>query len=146
MVRCPSRFWEISNSLQKKGESKDYKIFKPPPFGKRTDHPLGKSLTCFVSHFSCERNKQPTFKFNIEAETLFIYRLIPRMPNFLGWFAIFYTTPISRFWEASRSVHGHIQHKNACFWVSVDRYALHCADYKIWRWIVYLGFEKYATL
>jgi hypothetical protein len=64
-------------------------------------------------------------------EVLFIYRLIPRKPNFLGWLAIFDTTPIGRFWGASRSVHGRIQLQNACFWVSVNRYALHRVSCKI---------------
>jgi hypothetical protein len=49
---------------------------------------------------------------------------------------------IGRFLGPSRSVHGCIQHKNACFWVSVDRYALHLVVCKIRRWVVHLGSWK----
>jgi hypothetical protein len=61
----------------------------------------------------------------------FIYRLIPRMLDFLGWLDALGTEPISRFLGASRSAHGRIKHKSACFWVSVGRYALHCIACKI---------------
>jgi hypothetical protein len=84
----------MSNSLKKK----DRQVFA-----------FSKSLK---SHFSCERDGQPTFEFDIDSEVLFIYRLIPRMPDFLGWLTIFDTTPIGRFFwgGASRSVHSRIQH------------------------------------
>jgi hypothetical protein len=51
----------------------------------------------FRSPFSCERDKQPTMKFNIDTEVLFIYRLIPRKPGFRESMVFFDTTPISRF-------------------------------------------------
>jgi hypothetical protein len=38
----------------------------------------------FGVHFSCERDERPNFKFDKESEVLFIYRRIPRKPNFLG--------------------------------------------------------------
>jgi hypothetical protein len=50
------------------------------------------------------------------------------------------------FWGASRSVHGRIKNKSACFWLSVDRYLLHRVACKIWRRVVHLGSEKKATL
>jgi hypothetical protein len=59
---------------------------------KRTEKPH-----FFASHFSCEQNGQPNFKFDIYSEVLFIYRLIPKEPDFLGCLAIFDTTPINRF-------------------------------------------------
>jgi hypothetical protein len=64
-------------------------------------------------------------------EVLSSYRLTLRKLDLLGWLAAFGTIPVSRFFEASRSAHGRIQHKNACFWVSVDRYTLHRVACKI---------------
>jgi hypothetical protein len=52
---------------------------------KRRSHPLGKSPTLFVAHFSFERDGQPTIKFNINPDMLFVYRLIPRNPGLLGF-------------------------------------------------------------
>jgi hypothetical protein len=52
-----------------------------------------------------------------------------------------HTTPISRFFRASRSVHDRIQNKSACFWISVNKYALHRVASEIWRWVVRLGPE-----
>jgi hypothetical protein len=77
----------------------------------------------------------------MDSEVLFIYRLIPREPNFLGWLTAFGTSPVSRFLGASCSVHGRIQHKSACLWVSVDIYALYRGACEIW-WVVYVDFEK----
>jgi hypothetical protein len=82
-------------------------------------------------HFSCERDGQPNFKFDINSEVALMYRLMPRKPHFLGLLAIFDTTPIGRFFKASRSVHSRIQHKGAGVWVSLDRHSLHCAACKI---------------
>jgi hypothetical protein len=48
-----------------------------------TPHPLGKSSTFLGSHFPCEQDRRPIYKFEIETEVLFIYRLIPRKPDFL---------------------------------------------------------------
>jgi hypothetical protein len=107
----------------------------------RKDRPWKRSYF-FVAYFFYERDGQPNFRFDIDSKVLFIYRLIPRKPNFFGRLAIFYTTPIGRFFGASRSVHGRIQHKGAVTWVSGDRYALHRGTCKIWRWVVYLGSEK----
>jgi hypothetical protein len=67
-----------------------------PPSEERTDH--GKSLDFFNAHFSCERDERPNFKFDTDSKVFFIYRLIPRKPDFLGWLASFDTTPIGRFW------------------------------------------------
>jgi hypothetical protein len=72
--------------------------------------------------------------------------MILRKLVFLEQIVFFDTTPISHFFGASFSVHEVIQHKNACFLVSVDRYALHCISCKIWRCVVYLGSEKWVTL
>jgi hypothetical protein len=90
-----------------------------------------KSLTFFGSHFSCEENGQTNFKFVIELEVLFIYRLIPRETDCPGWLTAFATTPVSRFLGASRSFLGRTQRKSTCLWVSVDRYALHRVDFRI---------------
>jgi hypothetical protein len=90
-----------------------------------------KSITFFGAHFSCEQDGQPYFKFDIVSEVLFIYRLIPRKFDFLGWLAAFCSTPINRFLWASGSAPGRIQHKNVCFYVSVNRYALHRVACKI---------------
>jgi hypothetical protein len=102
---------------------------QPSPFGKV--HPPWKKSHFFRSQFSCKRNRQPTIKFNVGPEVLFIYRLIPRKFGFCESIAFFDTTPISRFLGGSRSVHGRIQHTIACFWVSIDRYALHRVACKI---------------
>jgi hypothetical protein len=69
----------------------------------------------FGAHFSCEQDGEPNFKFDIDLQVLFIYRLIPREPDFLERVAIFDTTPIGRFRRASRSVHGRSQRTRACF-------------------------------
>jgi hypothetical protein len=106
----------------------DFLIFKRRHL-RRKDRPWKKSHF-FEAHFSCERNGQPNFKFDIDSEVLFIYRLIPRKPTLFGRIAIFYTTPIVRFLRASRSVHGRIQRKGADVWASVNRYALHHAACK----------------
>jgi hypothetical protein len=41
----------------------------------------------FRAHFSCEQDWQTNFKFAIDSDVCFIYRLLPRKPNFLGWLA-----------------------------------------------------------
>jgi hypothetical protein len=46
-------------------------------------HTLEKSLF-FEAHFSCKRDEQPSFKFDIDLEVRFVYRLIPKKPAFLG--------------------------------------------------------------
>jgi hypothetical protein len=102
----------------------------------------GQAIPLELSHFSCERNKQSTIKFNIDLEVAFIYRLIPRKSGFrwVHW----------RFWYhsnhsllgASFDFHGGIRHKSVCFWVSVGRYVLYRGACKIWRWVVYLGLRK----
>jgi hypothetical protein len=103
MVNCPRRFWEISNSLKKRGSkvhiSKKFqfsKHFKPRHLEnwQGTD-PLGKSPTFL---FSYKRDRQLTLKFDMAIDVLSIYRLIARKFGLLGWIAVFDTTPISRFW------------------------------------------------
>jgi hypothetical protein len=76
---------------------------------------------------------------------LLIYRLIPRTHGLLGYTITFGTTPICRFFKALFFFHGCIRHGSVCFWVSVDRYALHRFACKIWRWVVYLVPGKKAT-
>jgi hypothetical protein len=56
--------------------SKDL-IFQPPPIVKMLTI-LGKSPTFFESPFSCERDRQPALKFDMDLNELLIYRLIPR--------------------------------------------------------------------
>jgi hypothetical protein len=92
--------------------------------------PHGKN-PAFLFQFSCNRNRQPTIKVDVDLEVLFIYRLIPRKSGFRESTGFFDTTPISRFLRASFSVHGGIQHESACFWVSVDRYALYSGTCEI---------------
>jgi hypothetical protein len=55
-----------------------------------------KKFHFFRARFSRERHGQPNFKFDIDSEVCFIYRLIPRKPDFLGWLLLFDTTPIGR--------------------------------------------------
>jgi hypothetical protein len=62
---------------------------------------------------------------------LFIYRLIPRKFGFRELIVFFDTTPNSRFFVASFSVHSGIRHESACFWVSFDKYALYGVACKI---------------
>jgi hypothetical protein len=52
----------------------------------------------FGAHSSYEWDGQPNFKFNIDVETLLIYRLILRKLNFLGWLATFDTLHLVAFW------------------------------------------------
>jgi hypothetical protein len=99
-------------------------------------------VSLFGSPFFCEQDGLPNFKFDIDSEVLFLYRQIPRKPDFLGWLAIFGTTPVGHFLGASRRVHGCIQHRKVDILVSFDRYALHSLACKIWRCIVHLGFKK----
>jgi hypothetical protein len=74
-----------------------------------------------------------------------IYRLIPRTCGFIEWIIFFVITQISRYSEASFSVHGVIRHKSACFWVSVAIYAMYRLSCEIWHWVVCLVPEKKAT-
>jgi hypothetical protein len=99
--------------------------FQTPPFERKD-----RKVSLFGAYFSCEQDGEPKFKFDIDSEVLFIYRLIPRNPDFLERLVIFEATPIGRFLGASRSVHDRIQHKRACFSVSFDRCALHSAACK----------------
>jgi hypothetical protein len=46
--------------------------------------PTLKKFYFFRVLFSCERHRQPNFKFDMDSEVLFIYRLMPRRPDFLG--------------------------------------------------------------
>jgi hypothetical protein len=108
---------EVKNSHFQKAQISHFQL---PPFEKKDEPSPWKKSHFFGSHFSCERGKQPTFKFDIDSEVLFIYRLIPREFDFLGRLTVFGITPVSRFLGAYRRVHGRIQHKSACFWVSVD--------------------------
>jgi hypothetical protein len=50
-------------------------------------------VSLFRVRFSCERDRQSNFKFEINSEVLFIYRLIPRAFGFLRWFAALGATP-----------------------------------------------------
>jgi hypothetical protein len=63
-------------------KSSKFLIFQPRHLKK--GQILEKSLTSFVAHFSCERDGQPNFKFGMNLEVLFIYRLISRKSDFLG--------------------------------------------------------------
>jgi hypothetical protein len=149
MVICLSRIKKKVTLHKKRGQKFQFseefqfsKTFHVPPFGKTTDHPLRKSSTFYRSEFSCERNKQPTVKFNIDLEVLFIYRLIPRKLGFRGWVGFFDTTPISRHLKASFSVHGDVRHNSAYIWVSFNRYTRYSGACEIWRWVVYVDSEK----
>jgi hypothetical protein len=79
----------------------------------------------FKSQLYCERDRQPTIKFGINTEVRVIYRLTPKKYGFRESIVFFDTTPISSFWGDSFSVHGGIQRKSACFWVSANKYALY---------------------
>jgi hypothetical protein len=81
--------------VKSSSNSSYFLLFKPRHLEK--GETLEKVLL-FGAHFSCEWNERLDFKFNIDLEVLFIYRRIPRKPDFLGWLAIFDTTPIGRFW------------------------------------------------
>jgi hypothetical protein len=121
------------------------KTFHTPPIEKRADHSLGKSLIFFRSLFSCERDRQPTIKFDIDLVVLLIYRLILRKPGWREWIEFFDITPINRFLQASFSVHDSTQRRRVCFWASVNRYAFHGVACKIWRWVVFVSPAKWAT-
>jgi hypothetical protein len=52
-------------------KSLNFETFRIPPFGKRTDHPLGKAPTFLgPQFFFCEQDRQPIIKFNIHSEVL----------------------------------------------------------------------------
>jgi hypothetical protein len=57
-------------------------FFQTPPF-EGSPH-LGKKSHFLGAHFSCKWDEQTNFKFEKDSEVLFIYRLIPRKPDFLG--------------------------------------------------------------
>jgi hypothetical protein len=57
--------------------------------------------------------------------------MISRELGSLGSIAVFDTTPIRPFFEASCSVHGRIKDKGASFLVSFNRYTLHCVACEI---------------
>jgi hypothetical protein len=57
-------------------------IFQPPPIVKMQPI-LGKSPTFFESPISCERDRQPALKFDMDLNELLIYRLIPRTHELL---------------------------------------------------------------
>jgi hypothetical protein len=73
----------------------------------------------------------------MDLKVLFIYWLVPRKFGFRESIVIFDTTPIGSFLGTTLSVHGGIEHKNACFLVSFNRYALYGDACKIWGWVVY---------
>jgi hypothetical protein len=54
----------------------------------RKDRPW-KKFYFFGARFSCEWDGRPNFKFDADSEALFIYRLIPREPDLVGWLANF---------------------------------------------------------
>jgi hypothetical protein len=113
----------------------------------KVDYPLGKSPTFLESHSSYERDIQSTFEIDMDSEVLFIYRLIPRWPDFLGWLATFDTTWISSFFGgATRSVHGRIQPKSVCFSIQVNRYAIVSCCLKILMVGCSSRFWEWATL
>jgi hypothetical protein len=137
-------FLRKKHLFTKKGGRAKVHIFyfcKPRHLKNGQTVPLEK-ISLVGSYFSCERYGQPTFNFDIDSWVLCIYRLIPRKFDFLGWLAAFSTTPVSGFWGASRSIHGRIQLKIACFCVPVDRYAMHRVACKIWPWVVHISSEK----
>jgi hypothetical protein len=98
-VACKIWRWIVHLVLKNKQLFKEMKVnslhfkkvsnfnFQSPPFEKRT------ALTFL------ERGGRPmaSFKFDIDSEVRFIYPLIPRKSDFLGWLAVFYITPITRF-------------------------------------------------
>jgi hypothetical protein len=61
--------------------------------------PLGKVPLFLDLIFSCEQNKRPTLKFDVDADMCSIYRMIPRKFGFLGSVAVLRSTPISRSFE-----------------------------------------------
>jgi hypothetical protein len=63
----------------------DFSIFNPRHLKKRQTL---EKVSLFGAYFSCERDEQPNFKFDIDWYVLPIYRLIPRKPDFLGRLAI----------------------------------------------------------
>jgi hypothetical protein len=107
---------------------------------------LGKSFIFLASLFSPELNRQPNFKFNMDLDVPFIFRLIQCAPGFLGYIDNFQAAPTSRFFTANSSAHSPIEHKSACFLVPFDRRALHCVACQIWGWVVYLSSEKKVIL
>jgi hypothetical protein len=62
-------------------KSLNSEIFQTPSFEGQII-PLEK-VSLFRSHFSCERNRQPTIKFDMDQEMRFIYRLILQKSVFL---------------------------------------------------------------
>jgi hypothetical protein len=107
----------------------EFSIFKSRHLNK--GHTLGKSHF-FGAHFSCERDGQPNFKFDMNSEMRYLYRLIPRKFDFIGWLAAFstYHSGQSLFGSFSERSRPH-KTKSACVWVSIDRYTLYRVACKI---------------
>jgi hypothetical protein len=69
---------EKSKDLKKK-KKKVSGIFQTPTVGSPWKMPF------FLGHDDfCERNTQPTFKFNMKKGVFFVYRMVPRMPSLLA--------------------------------------------------------------
>jgi hypothetical protein len=51
-------------------------VFPTPTFGKRTDHPPGKSVTFFELAFSFRRDGEHIFKFYIHKGAHLLYRMV----------------------------------------------------------------------
>jgi hypothetical protein len=117
-------------------------IFKPRRWKKGQTIPLEKVSLFFGFHFSCERYGQSTSKFDMDLEVLCIYRLVPRKFDLLGQVGAFGTIPASRFGGLLVALTAAYSIPIACFWVSVNRYALYSDACEIGRWVVHLGFEK----
>jgi hypothetical protein len=82
-VGCLSRIEKKQLFTKKGAKSLQFsKSIQLPPFGKSTDHPLGKSPTFLNLNFFAKRNIQFTIKFDMDLEVPFIYRLIPRKSGY----------------------------------------------------------------
>jgi hypothetical protein len=96
------------------------------PGGSVCSIPLEKVLLILELIFSCERDGQPNFKFDVDSKVLFIYRLIPRKFDFLTMFAALGATPTSSFLGASRNVPSRIQYNIEMFVSGYLPIHMHC--------------------
>jgi hypothetical protein len=78
-------------------KSSNFSIFQPRHLKKGRS---GKTSHFFLDFIFLVNGTDNSFKFDINSEVLFIYCLIPRKLDFIGWLAAFDTTPVSRFLRA----------------------------------------------
>lgn len=84
---------------------------------------------------------------SIEKKVYFIFvEWYQNCQGFRGSIVNFEDPPTRCSFEVLYSVHGRILHMNTLFLIPFNRYRLRHVPCEIWRWVLYLGFEKLGNL